>query len=96
MLQFESCLCRYYSRAQQLVPKNGRPYNQLAVVAISTVCVCVCVLANHMCSLHLMFGGVYMYVCVCVCVCVCVVAVVCMHVIVFMHNLTKFLIGRLL
>lgn len=28
---------RFYLKAQQLAPKNGKPYNQLAVTAINSV-----------------------------------------------------------
>lgn len=30
----------YYSKAQQIAPKNGRPYNQLALLAMYGVCKC--------------------------------------------------------
>ena len=54
LVPFHYCCCfllimkpnrhRYYFYAQQLAPKDGRPYNQLAVIAISAVRhVCVCV-----------------------------------------------------
>lgn len=29
--------CKYYQRAQELVPNNGTPYNQLAIVSIYNV-----------------------------------------------------------
>lgn len=29
-------LCRYYLQARSLEPRNGRPYNQLAVLAVYT------------------------------------------------------------
>lgn len=28
----------WYMKAQQIAPKNGKPYNQLAVLALYTVC----------------------------------------------------------
>jgi len=27
----------WYTKAQKIAPKNGRPYNQLAILALSTV-----------------------------------------------------------
>ena len=32
--------CRWYMKAQKLAPKNGRPYNQLAILAMYTVSHC--------------------------------------------------------
>lgn len=32
--------CKYYQRAQELVPGNGAPYNQLAIIAIYNVSNC--------------------------------------------------------
>lgn len=30
---------KYYQRAQELIPGNGAPYNQLAIIAIYNVCI---------------------------------------------------------
>ena len=60
LMMFADVLCcSYYLKAQQLAPKNGKPYNQLAVIAIHAVSVCV-----YVC----------VYVCVCLyyaCACMC-------------------------
>ena len=31
------CVFSWYTKAQQIAPKNGRPYNQLAILAVYTV-----------------------------------------------------------
>jgi len=31
------CLNSWYTKARKIAPKNGRPYNQLAILALCTV-----------------------------------------------------------
>ena len=59
----------YYLKAQELAPKNGKPYNQLAVIAIHAVSVCVCL---SVCLSVSTYTCVCMLVCLCSCVHVCV------------------------
>lgn len=42
---------RWYLKAQQLNPKNGRPYNQLALLAHYAVCI-------------FMLQTIYIYICI--------------------------------
>ncbi|KAH8311207.1 hypothetical protein KR044_004893 [Drosophila immigrans] len=57
--------CKYYQRAQELVPGNGAPYNQLAIIAIYNVSKLVdnlCIIFNNSCLLqHKRFDAVYYY-----------------------------------
>ena len=67
----------YYLKAQELAPKNGKPYNQLAVIAIHAVSVCVCV---SVCLSVCLSVSTYTCVCMLVCLCSCVHVCVCMYV----------------
>ena len=76
----------YYLKAQELAPKNGKPYNQLAVIAIHAVSVCVCVcVCLSVCLSVCLYLRIHVFVCLCayvhvcmyVCACMCVHTCVC-------------------